>query len=119
MKNINTLIVVNRLFVVLTVVLYIIVLYGLMAQFVLGAFQVLTGFGLLFFWKRLTTKHRTLLKYYWLSIGIYFGLLYSGVFSLIDKPWLDILVIPGMITFYFTYVLESFRMRRRNVFSLN
>ena len=119
MRNINILIFVNRFVLVMTVILYITFVYGLYAQLLLGVFQLITGLGLLLFWKQLTKDNRKRLGYYWLAVVVYFGLGFFGAFEVFNASWISLIVIPLGIAGYFTYFLELMRTKRRNVFSLN
>lgn len=118
MRNINILVYLNRFAVVITALLYITVVYGMIAQLFLGIFHIITAIGLLTFWSKLTVKHKRLLLTYWLIVGLYTLLVTNGVLFFSTWNWIGIIVFPLLIAFYFTYFLESIRTKRRNVFSL-
>jgi Na+/proline symporter len=108
----------NRIILIVTGILYFTIIFGLLAQIVLGAFQVIIGVGLLFFWNRLTKRQQKLLRVYGLITGVYLALWFVPSFHESDFIWLKLSIIPIAISLYFTYFLETLRIKRRNVFSL-
>lgn len=113
MKNINIPVYINRFLIATTGVLYLTIFLGLFAQIVLGAFQVLTGFVLLFFLDKMHEKGRKGLINYWISVLIY-GAVYLLIgFDDLDDFWVIMyILIPLTIAGYFTYVLESLKNKK-------
>jgi apolipoprotein N-acyltransferase len=112
MKYINIPIYLNRFIFIATVALYITIFLGLYAQIVLGAFQLITAFVLLFFWMKLSDKQRERLLKYWFFVGVYGALWYTNSFENLksDFMWVVIFIlIPLSIAGYLTFVLESLK----------
>lgn len=116
MKHINILNFLNRFIMILTVGLYATFYLGLLAQVVLGVYQLLVALSLLLFLKSYEKKQRKMLITYW---GI---TLFYGVFALLGiMPANDILklffwiVIPMSIAGYFTYLLETIKTSYGNI----
>lgn len=118
MRNINILIYINRVFMGLTALLYLTIVFGLYAQVLLGIYQVLIAMFLAMNWLKLTETSRRKLGAYALVVGIYVLLWFIPGFKNNDLIWLKIAIVPMIIAVYFTYILESIRTRRRNVLSL-
>lgn len=108
----------NRIMLVLTVVLYLTLIYGMLAQILLGFFQLMVAIVLGMRWFRLTESNKKKLSYYWCSVVLYFLLWFTPVFQFTTFSWLVISIIPMIIAGYFTYFLESFVAKRKSVFSL-
>lgn len=113
MKNISIPVYINRFLMFITVALYFTIIFGLYAQVVLGAFQVLTGFILLFFLDRIPTGLRNHLLCYW-GLTLVYGAfcLISRFEGLGDIGFIMIILIPMSIAGYFTYILESLKNKK-------
>ena len=110
MKNADIPVYINRFFMLTTLVLYLTVFWGLLAQIFLGAFQVLTGLFLLFFLNRIPEKIKKHLMYYWISVLIYGAFYLINRFESFEDYWvLSIILVPMGIAGYFTYILESIK----------
>ena len=101
----------NKIVIISTVVLYVTLIFGLYAQIVLGATQVLSALILFLFWKNFNNKTKEQLYIYWTLVIIY------GVFWLIDLDAFNetfiiifgIMVIPMAIAGYFYYIINSIK----------
>lgn len=115
MKYINIPIYLNRFIFGITLVLYVTIFYGLYAQIILGGFQLITAFTLLFFWMKLTKKQRERLLKYWVFVVVYGLLWVTEFFNSLkgDFIWIVIyILIPLSIAGYLTYILESLKTRK-------
>ena len=115
MKYINIPIYLNRYILGITGILYLTIFYGLYAQIILGGFQLITAFTLLFFWVKLTKKQRERLLKYWVFVAVY-GLLWVTAFLdglKGDLGWvIAYILIPLSIASYLTFILESLKTRK-------
>ena len=111
MKNTITFVFLNRAMMLLTLTLYLTVIYGLIAQIVLGFFQLLVGLWLLYFLKKLPKRSQYLIVVYWMISVIYIALLFLGDFIFWEE-WLTIIGIPYGIALFFTYILEQLKTKK-------
>lgn len=113
MKYFNTVTLLNRVIFGITLVLYLTVIFGLYAQIVLGAYQVLIAVTLLFFMRRISIKNQKLLAIYWFLV-ISYGLLWLfDCFRNLNGLWvITFIVIPLGIAGYFTFILESLKTKK-------
>ena len=112
MKYIIILRYVNRAFFALTLCLYVTILLGLYAQVVLGAYQLLVGLILLFFLKKLSIKPKNGILIYWFVVSIYFVITYTLNKVAKDFPVINFMIIPMLIASYFTYILETMKLKK-------
>lgn len=113
MKYINIPIYLNRVILGITGVLYFTIFFGLYAQIVLGAFQVVTGLILLLVINKLKEKSKKTLLIYWTMVVSYFFLWSIGVFDQLGDWWVFYyILIPLGIATYFTFFLESLKNRK-------
>ena len=90
--------------------------YGLIAQFIFGIFQLIVGFYLLTVCYNFNQKVRTFIKYYWTSIVIYIPIL-IGLLLLISNNVIQsnskalavlmIIVAPMLIATYLIFILYN------------
>ncbi|MDT7832246.1 hypothetical protein RQM59_07630 [Flavobacteriaceae bacterium S356] len=113
MKYINIPIYLNRFIFGITALLYLTIVYGLYAQIVLGGFQLITAFILLFLLPKLTNKQKNNLLKYWLIVVAYGLLWFTGLFSASIEFWIGFIIIPLSIAIYFTVILESLKIQKR------
>jgi len=108
MKTFSIIYWINLSWTSITLLLYTTLVYGLLAQFVLGIIQLLSSLILLVYWKNIWEHDKKHVYYYWLIVIAFFtsmGIISS--FNNLD----DSLIIAGMIglpmaiAFYFTYIL--------------
>ncbi|SEE34242.1 hypothetical protein SAMN04487765_2204 [Tenacibaculum sp. MAR_2010_89] len=115
MKYINILKKLNRVLIVTTIVMYLTIYLGLLVQVILGAYQLLIAFVLLFFIKNFSKKSKNKLMIYWLVVLLY------GMVWIIDMDvnlggYLGVIlyiILPMIIALYFSYFLESLRIKNK------
>lgn len=115
MKYINIPIYLNRFLIGITGMLYFTIFLGLYAQIVLGGFQLLTAFVLLFFWMKLTKKQRERLLKYWFFVVLYGVLWVTEFFNNLKGDFGSIItyvLIPLSIAGYLTFILESLKKKK-------
>jgi hypothetical protein len=99
----------NKGVLIITLLLYLTIYYGLYSQIVLGIIQVLSALALFNYWKKFSTQTKKQLFIYW-TITILYGCGWqmnwinsSDTFLVILK----IIILPMSIAFYFFYILNS------------
>ncbi|MFY7672569.1 hypothetical protein ACOSP6_15915 [Tenacibaculum sp. MEBiC06402] len=102
----------NRVIFALTLMLYVTVILGVYAQVVLGAYHLLVGFILLFFLKKLSLKPKNGILIYWFVVSIYFVITYTLNKVAKDFPVINFMIIPMLIASYFTYILETMKLKK-------
>ncbi|WP_431164876.1 hypothetical protein [Tenacibaculum halocynthiae] len=115
MKYINILKKLNRVLIVTTIVMYLTIYFGLLIQMVLGVYQLLTAFILLFYIKKITSKDKYKLLIYWGAVLLYgMGWLVSFDISLGNYVGVIFyIILPMIIALYFSYFLESLRTKNK------
>lgn len=111
MKYINILIRLNKFFIVVTIVLYATIFLGLLAQIVLGGFQVIVAVILSICYKRINKSTKEQIILYWCFVAIYTLLWFAGLRNR-STDFFDLIfyvLIPLSIAGYFTYILESLK----------
>lgn len=111
MKNINIIVYLNRFIFGTTIILYATIFLGLMAQIVLGGFQVLSAIILVFFHKRFEPRRRKQLIIYW-CFTLFYGVLWYADLKNPSNDFFEMLfyvLIPLSIAGYFTYIIESLK----------
>lgn len=113
MKYINIPVYLNRVILGITGILYLTIILGLYAQIVLGGFQLLSGLILLICWRKLAREDRKTLLIYW-SLVLLYGFFWSiGAFDKLKNFGVLIYIfIPLGIAAYFTFFLESLKIRK-------
>lgn len=119
MRSISIIRNINRVVLGVTIVLYLTVIFGLLAQIVLGIFQLIVALVLVFNWSKLTSSNKKKLIFYLIVAGTYLALLFLTNVPLQKFLWMFVVIIPMTLVVYFTYFLESIKTKRRSVFSLN
>lgn len=109
MKYINILKKLNRALIVTTIVMYVTIYLGLLVQVILGAYQLLIAFVLLFFMKNFSKKSKNKLMVYWLVVLLYGMVWLIGVdINLASYLWVILyIILPMIIALYFSFFLES------------
>ena len=101
----------NKFVFIITLVLYLTLVYGLFAQIILGVIQVLSAIILFSYWKKFDRSIKNKVLYYWLAITIY-GILWLFNWEFLNNWSLIIFVIilfPMAIASYFFYILNSIK----------
>lgn len=105
---------INRGLLLFTAILFLTIWYGLIAQILLGAFQVICSLALIYFWKHLSLEQKRKLKMYWVFLAIYsIGWLFDYEFI---KPEIlffitTIIVLPMTLAVYFTLLIENIKTK--------
>ncbi len=102
----KTLFQINRALFIGTLLLYLTIYFGLIAQVVLGAFQVLAALYLAFHLSSLSSRTKQLLLTYWVVTTVYLSLLFSGFYNSSNDA-INILffaVIPMGLASLFLYI---------------
>lgn len=99
---------INKIVLIITIVLYLTIIFGLYAQIVLGVIQILTAISLLFLLNSLKKEQKLQLLIYWLLVILY-GIRWYIKIDLKDFWWLGIIVIPMCIAGYFLYILRHIK----------
>ncbi|MBU3010639.1 hypothetical protein KO506_04460 [Polaribacter vadi] len=116
MKYIIYLVYLNRFIFGATIILYATIFLGLMAQIILGGFQLLTAIFLMFLYNRINQSRIQQQIIYWCFV-IAYGLLW---FLDLINPNSDFygfvfyILIPLSIAGFFTFILESIREENEN-----
>ncbi|SEM00294.1 hypothetical protein SAMN04487910_3873 [Aquimarina amphilecti] len=111
MKTIHN---INKWSFIITLVLYITIIGGLLAQIALGAIQIVLGIIILFHWKKLNIKTKRHLLLYWFIVLMY-GLLWATdtfntwkTSSMVLDPYiLFICITPMLIASYSVYITHQ------------
>lgn len=109
MKYINILKKLNRALIVATIVMYVTIYFGLLIQIVLGAYQLLLAFVLLFFMKSFSKKGKNKLLIYWAVVLLY-GTVWLFNIDVGLEAYLGVIfyiILPMIIALYFSFFLES------------
>ncbi len=108
MKLYKTLDRINKVAFILTLILYVTIIYGMITQILLGITQLTIAVILLFKKDDLTEEINKYMNYYWgLVFGffIFIGLLYYNIFP--DIARLLIFIIPICIAGYFVFITNK------------
>lgn len=111
MKIINILVYLNRFFIGSTIILYVTIFLGLLAQIALGGLQVLSAIFLIFIFKKLKVQRKKELIIYWCFV-IFYALLWNVEITNPTNDWYETLfyvLIPLSLAIYFSYIIESIR----------
>ncbi|WP_298422259.1 hypothetical protein [uncultured Kordia sp.] len=103
---------INKIFYIITVGLYITVIYGLLMQFLLGCLQVLLFSILIFNF----SKHPKVLQKHLIIYGVITGLYLMFYFSHnhfsivhFKQKWTSLVLIPMSLGTYFTYIVYQLK----------
>lgn len=101
---------INRMLVILTLVLFITIYFGFMAEIILGLFQLLCSVFIIRIWNKLKKEHKKHLKIYW-TLTIVFGLGFLVNWGRLSDHFLPFIfglaIIPMSLAVYFTRILEK------------
>ena len=111
MKLISVLRQINRVLMLITVMLYITVVFGLIFQVVLGGFQIIAAIILLILWYDLEKRERVRLLYYWLMVLTYGICIYMKWFDFIGHKIFQMAIFPIAIAGFFTFILEKLTLK--------
>ncbi|MDY8134486.1 hypothetical protein [Aquimarina sp. 2201CG5-10] len=100
MKTIHN---INKWCFIITLVLYVTIYLGLIAQFFLGAIQVILALSILISWEKLQLTHKRHLSIYF-GIAILYGLLWATEIINTDFAIVFMTVVPMSIAGYFVYI---------------
>jgi hypothetical protein len=94
----------------ITIVLYFTVIFGMLFQMVLGAFQVSCGVLLLFHFKKFQFTYRNGLFFYILGLIMY---LFFWRFGILDQMKWEIafIIIPAIYAIAFTVMVETLKLK--------
>ena len=99
---------VNVVWLSITLILYTTVIYGMLAQVVLGGIQILSSFLLLFYWKNIWEHDKKHVYYYWLLVLTFFlSVVIMASFDGFHESLsvFGLIIIPMSIGLYFMYIL--------------
>lgn len=114
MKNtINMIYWANTIWLTITFLLYVTFFFGLIAQFILGCFQVISALILFIHWKNIAYVDRRRIYVYWFfTVSYFIGL--ALVQNIKSNPsflmLLGMLIIPLIISLYFSFVIYQLRL---------
>jgi len=112
MKYINIIRRINKVLLIVCIILHVTIYCGLLFQIVLGFYQVLVAFVLLFYWRELKEKEQYKMFIYYVLVLLYLIMHMVGVLNLNGDYWyIFIAIIPMCIAFYFTYLLETLKLK--------
>ncbi len=99
----------NKIILIITALLYLIIILGLYAQIVLGAIQLLSALSVTFLWHTLDKRSKKHLSIYWLIVSLY-GLGWLLQIELNNYSWwICIIIIPMTIAIYFVWILSNLK----------
>ncbi|WP_456440481.1 hypothetical protein [Psychroserpens sp.] len=100
---------INKFAIIITLALYLTLVFGLYAQIVLGAIQVISSLLLILFWKKLSKKSKVKLFIYWTLVSVY-GICWHSDWNIFSQEIIivfGIIIIPMSIAGYFYYILKE------------
>jgi hypothetical protein len=103
---------INTFCIAVTLILYVSLVWGLAAQFLLGSFQLFTAVLIFFYWRRMNAKNVQLLLLYWvLAIAYILLFLHVNFMTLKSEAAFIILliIIPLLLSFYFLFVVYQIK----------
>ncbi len=115
MKNtIITFTYINRFLMIITCALFLTIIGGMLAEILLGGFQVISALILFVFWKHLDKLERKRICAYIFTTTIY--LILFLYFDLLNRPefyetFLWVILIPMIIALYYSTILENLKKR--------
>ncbi len=103
---------INKWSFIITLLLYITIYYGLIAQFFLGCIQVIIALMLFVFWKKLKTKPKQHLFTY-SGVAIVYGLL-LWLTDIVDSDFgfVFVTIVPMSIAGYFLFI--TWKIKKSN-----
>lgn len=110
-KFLNVVYIINKIWYAITVILFVTVIFGFLAEMVLGGIQVLSSLLMLIYWNQYSKKQQQRLYKYWLVVGVYF-LLWLGNWEVMPFELIAVVgvgVIPMGIGFYFMMLLRDLK----------
>lgn len=107
MRKLSNIILINRFLLLVAVVFHFIkFFYGLYSQIALGLFQLSISLILLSYLKQISYSNKRLLNIYYLAVTSY---LLLAFFSKDLNEKIVLVVVPMLIAFYFTFILERLK----------
>ena len=106
MKTIHN---INIVSFILTLLLYLTVIGGLLAQIALGFIQVILAIAVLLLWESFNSDSKKLISIYWISVVSY-GLISLRIGNQFKDLWIAFyIIVPMSIAAYFVYVTYSIK----------
>ncbi len=99
---------INLIAIIITLLLYVTIIFGMYAQIILGALQLISGLIVIFYLNKLSNKSREKIYIYWILVFLYV-IAWNLDWQNFDKYILSIIipfVIPMLIACYFVYTLR-------------
>lgn len=96
---------INKWSLITTLILYLTVYLGAMAQIFLGGVQVLSAFVLFLFWEQLDFNSKKLMGTYW-AVVIVYGFSFLFIENQVSRSLVFLIIIPMSIAIYFVYILH-------------
>ncbi|MEH6536417.1 MAG: hypothetical protein V7719_08505 [Psychroserpens sp.] len=102
---------INKVAFIITLALYVTVIYGMFSQMILGGIQVISATILFLFWKNFSKKTKEHLSIYWAISSIY-GICWLFKWNSFNETFIlvfGIMILPMAIAGYFLYILNSIK----------
>lgn len=102
---------INKVIFIITLALYVTVIYGAFAQMFLGAIQVISAAILFLSWKNFNSKTKEYLNIYWVIITLY-GICWLFKWESFNDTFIlvfGVMILPMSIAGYFLYILNSIK----------
>jgi hypothetical protein len=100
----------NKVFFIITIALYVIIIFGMLMQILLGGVQVLLFLVLLFNYGKFSKTIKQHLLIYGLLTGT-FLIFFFSLFKFFNQNWGLIIFIPMGIATYFTYIMYELKKK--------
>jgi len=107
----KTLYYLNKIAFIITLLLYMTIVYGMFSQMFLGGIQVISAAILFLSWSKFSKKTKEHLSIYWVLSSIY-GICWLFEWKSFDETFIiifGIMVLPMAIAAYFLYILNSIK----------
>lgn len=108
MRSVNMIYWINKVWLIITFVLFVTIYLGLFAELVLGCIQIISSIILFFYRHRMSDKLNNQLYIYWFILFIYLLLYLTKILN--DAFWIiGFCIIPMSIALYFFKILYDFK----------